>query len=58
MMKGIYYISREEEKVLEDNREVQKTKKELKELDRIVSPEMHGFVNMNMPNVAIQFLFD
>jgi hypothetical protein len=48
---GIYYISHEEERMLEENKEIQKTKKALKELDKIISPEMHAFVNLYLPKV-------
>jgi hypothetical protein len=52
---GIYYVSREEERILEENKEIQKTKKSLKDLDKIISPEMHAFVNVNLPVVSLKY---
>lgn len=49
---GIYYISHDEERILEENKDIQKTKKALKDMDMIISPEMHAFVNLNFAAVS------
>ena len=48
---GIYYVSHEEEKALEDSKAVFQTKQMLRELDKIISPEMHAFVRMHYQTV-------
>ena len=50
---GIYYLNREEMENIEISNTMQKTKQRLRELAKIVSPEMHAFMNLYFPRASV-----
>ena len=55
MTLGIYYLSHEDAEVLENSKSIQKTKQKLREMSRIITPEMHAFSKLHLPKVKERY---
>jgi hypothetical protein len=52
---GIFYVSREERKLYEGQYQLEKIRKVLYEMDRIITPDMKAFLNLHQ-NRIIEWL--
>jgi len=48
---GIYYLNRHDMATLEENKEIQQTKKFLNEMSKVITPEMQAFNKTYLPKV-------